>query len=336
MELFKRTDSNIWHFDFTVLGKRYRGSTKQRKRTAAEEFTARLFTEIAGGKPYAANKPPTLIDLSTRFLAFIENARLADKSKAYLRNGWRLLSQTDIAGMRIDKILAEHTNALRFTGGPYNTNCALKTLRRMLNLARKQWKLIQEIPVIALEKEPARELRLTEETEQRLLPFCSPLLRDVIILLRDTGMRPKKELFRMRVEHLDWANRMIHVPDSKTETGERYVPMSDRVAGILLTRVGGREDGWIFPAESASGHMTTIDKQWRKARADAKLPTELVMYCGRHDFGTEMMQRTGNLPLVMKAMGQRSVKAALKYQHPELEQIRLALNAKSMARFTTQ
>jgi site-specific recombinase XerC len=75
-----------------------------------------------------------------------------------------------------------------------------------------------------------------------------------------------------------------------------------------------------------SGHITTIDKQFRKARADAGLPEGLKLYCDRHDFGTEMLQRTGNLALVMRVMGQTSTKAAMQYQHPDLEHIRMALN----------
>jgi len=102
--------------------------------------------------------------------------------------------------------------------------------------------------------------------------------------------------------------------------------MSDRVLDLLMIRCAGKQEGWVFPAASASGHITTIDKQFRKARAAAGLPHGLKLYCGRHDFGTEMLQRTGNLALVMRVMGQTSTKAAMQYQHPDLEHIRVALN----------
>src|SRR5690242_13617417 len=91
-------------------------------------------------------------------------------------------------------------------------------------------------------------------------------------------------------------------------------------------RCAGRQEGWVFPASSGSGHVTTIDKQFRKARADAGLPVGLKLYYSRHDFGTEMLRRTGNLALVMRVMGQASTKAAMQYQHPDLEHIRVALN----------
>jgi integrase len=326
VELFRRKNSRCWWYDFTVRGERFRGSTKEKNKTAAQSKAAQLFTEISAGAHHANRRAPHLSEFAVRFLSFIENAKLAGKSKDYLRNGWRLLQATSILGMKIDRITAEDVNALTFPGGAYNANCALKTLRRMLNLAH-EWGLVARIPKIKLAKEIGRSLLLNEEAERQLLPFCGQLLRDIVILLRDTGMRPKKELFPMRIENLDWNNRAIFVPDSKTPTGRRHIPMSNRVLDLLMVRCAGRREGWVFPAGSASGHVTTIDKQFRKARADAGLPVGLKLYCSRHDFGTEMLQRTGNLALVMRVMGQTSTKAAMQYQHPDLEHVRMALNA---------
>ena len=61
-------------------------------------------------------------------------------------------------------------------------------------------------------------------------------------------------------------------------------------------------------------------------RAKAGLPKNLVLYCGRHDFGTRVLKKTGNLKPVMQTMGQKDVKTAMKYQHPELDIVRTALN----------
>ena len=326
MDLFKRKNSHCWWYDFSIRGQRFRGSTKERNRTAASAKAAQLLTEIAAGRNHhCGRKAPYLSEFAIRFLTYVNNAKLADKSKDYLRNGWRLLNRTCIGGMRMDQISTEDVNALGFPGNAYNINCALKTLRRMMNLAQ-EWGLIAKVPRIKLAKELGRNLLLNDEAERKLLPFCGPLLRDIIVLLRDTGMRPKKELFPMRIENLDWNNRVIFVPDSKTPTGRRYIPMSDRVIDLLMMRCANKRDGWVFPANSVKGHITTIDKQFRKARADAGLPSGLKLYCSRHDFGTQMLQRTGNLALVMRVMGQTSTKAAMQYQHPDLEHIRVALN----------
>ena len=63
------------------------------------------------------------------------------------------------------------------------------------------------------------------------------------------------------------------------------------------------------------------------AKSCPNLPKDLVLYCGRHDYGTRVLQETGNLAAVMKTMGHKDVRTAMRYQHPELDIVREALNA---------
>ncbi|MGA3092773.1 MAG: hypothetical protein ABSD75_29605 [Terriglobales bacterium] len=89
----------------------------------------------------------------------------------------------------------------------------------------EEWTLIRQAPKLNLMKEYGRSLRLDDEAEKKLLAGAScnwrkrshQLFRDIIILMRDIGMRNERELYRMRIENLDWETRGIFVPDSKTE-----------------------------------------------------------------------------------------------------------------------
>ncbi len=78
-------------------------------------------------------------------------------------------------------------------------------LRRMLGKA-EEWNVIKASPKIKLMQEHARERVIDADAEAKLLPFCKQPLRDVLMIMRDSGMRNQKEVFRMRWEHLDWAN----------------------------------------------------------------------------------------------------------------------------------
>src|SRR5215813_9943066 len=109
--------------------------------------------------------------------------------------------------MRMDSITADVADALRFPGSPANSNSALRTLRRMLNKA-KEWRLIREVAEFKLFKEEGRSLRLDDDAERKLLPVAVQPLKDVIGLMRDTGMRNVRELYRMRVENIDWTSRL--------------------------------------------------------------------------------------------------------------------------------
>ena len=66
----------------------------------------------------------------------------------------------------------------------------------------------------------------------------------------------------------------------------------------------------------------------------AGLPRELVLYCARHDFGSFVLAKTGNLKAVMNAMGHGNVRSAMVYQHLEGKIIRNALNARHISRPT--
>src|ERR1700739_3052930 len=88
-----------------------------------------------------------------------------------------------------------------------------------------------------------------------------------------------------------------------------------------------RMEGWVFRSDSSAvGHLCSIDRLFREARQQAGLPRERVLYCARHDYGTRVLMRTGNLAAVMKTMGHRDVKTAMHYQHPELDVVRAALD----------
>jgi site-specific recombinase XerD len=89
----------------------------------------------------------------------------------------------------------------------------------------------------------------------------------------------------------------------------------------------GRKQGWVLVSKrSIPGHLTTITGEFRKARRKAGLPAELKIYCARHDFGSRVFPQTKDLKLVMDIMGHKDVKTALKYQHPEHQLARAALN----------
>lgn len=83
-----------------------------------------------------------------------------------------------------------------------------------------------------------------------------------------------------------------------------------------------KRKGWVFPAKRAKcGHLTTVARRFQKAREDAGLPDDLVLYCARHGFGTEMYRATKNLFAVMKVMGHSAVTTTMKYQHHDIDEI---------------
>lgn len=329
MDLFRKPNSKYFWYDFTVRGERYRGSTKETNETRADKIAAlKLAAAIKGSDPLD-RKPPTLREYSKDFLEWVDTGRLEPDSQRYYRNGWRLLSATKILGKRLDRITKADVEKLKFPGSASNGNNALRTLRRILNKAKED-KLISEVPDFALFKEVGRSLRLNDEAERRLLPVAEQPLKDIIVVMRDTGQRNVRELYRMRIEHLNFESGVIFNPSSKTAKGRRFIPMGDRVKALLQARCAGRTEGWVFQSRRKGKHVgpKLVNGQWGRARDKAGLPKDLVLYCARHDYGSYVLSKTGNLKAVMDTMGHVDVKSAMVYQHPELEVVRDAINAR--------
>lgn len=244
VKLFKKPKSKFYWYDFTVRGRRYRASTQEAKSVRALQIASLKLASVMERTDPLPTKPIVLQEFADRFLDWVNNARLEEKTKKFYRNGWRLLKSTSVAMLMVDRVTGDCTEQLKFSGSPANANCALRTLRRMLHKA-EDWKVIGHAPKIKMMKKHGRHLRLDDEAERKLImgasacnwrPRTRDLFQDIVVLMHDTGMRNETELFRMRVENLDWPNRVIFVPDSKTAEGRRLVPMSGRVFEILQHR----------------------------------------------------------------------------------------------------
>jgi len=78
-------------------------------------------------------KPPVLREFADRFLDWVNNSRLEDKTKKFYRNGWRLLKVTSVAVLRIDQI----TGDCRATEvSPLSSKCQLRFANIATNAAQ--------------------------------------------------------------------------------------------------------------------------------------------------------------------------------------------------------
>jgi integrase len=326
MALYKR--GKVWHYDFAMDGRRYRGTTKESVESKARMIESQLMQEAKRRKITAQRRTLTLAEFSKRFLNWVNTARLEPESRKYYESGWKMLSQTPMAAMRLTHITTDEAEALRFHHSPANGNRALRTLRRMLGKAA-EWGIIATSPRIKLFKEEGRSALINEDAESKLLEVAGQPLRDVLTIILDSGMRPG-EVFQMRWEDIDWERGVIFIPRGKTRLARRYLPMSERIIGALKERRGDQSEGWVFPSDSKTGHLMTVAKAFELARAEAKLPTEIKLYSARHTFATKLMTATGNLSLVMRTLGHTNAQTAMIYQHPSMEDVREVVNARPL------
>lgn len=366
MSLFQPPDSRYWWYSFYFEGKRYRSSTKQTKKAAAAVVEATLLSRLREGQlsTFSTKRPPVLRDFSIRFLQWVKDSqRLSPNGKRYYLYGWRLLSYSKLASMRLDQITQDVAESVVFRRPVINrkekdlegkyltreefipctghyTNQALRTLKRMQSKAL-EWKVLGETPKISLTYAPGRDRLIDDQTEDSLgFAYGKPIkhrrtkrLRDqawlVLVILQDCGMRPD-EVFPLQIENLHWDANRIWIPEGKTPKARRFVAMSERVKAMLRQWCGNRQEGWVFPSSrSKSGHLTTIAKGFQAARARAGLNKKLVLYSARHTYGTYTMEKSRNAFAVAKSMGHVDLKSMEPYQHHELEPLREIINQRN-------
>jgi integrase len=271
-------------------------------------------------------------DFAAAMLKTFDDSSLDADTKRYYRNGWRRIEDTPLAGMRLDRITTDTVAAVPLDGSPSWQNQALRTLSVILAKG-VQHRYLHQKPTIKLSRELRREYLIDDAAEKQLLNVGQQPLADVLVIMRDMGLRPE-EVFRMKWEHVHWDKRLYFNPFGKSRKARRWIPTSQRVIDLLRERLHQQSNPeWAFPSKrAASGHLTTVAKQFREARRLAGLPESLKLYGARHAFATFAVEATGNVFAVADAMGHEDLKTTRLYQHPEFGAIREAIDKRNNRR----
>ena len=105
VKLFKKSNSKFYRYGFTVRGCRYRGSTQETKSVRALQIASRRLASAMENTDPLPSKPPVLGELAGRFLDWVNNSRLEEKTKWFYRNWWHKV--TCVAAVCINQITSD-------------------------------------------------------------------------------------------------------------------------------------------------------------------------------------------------------------------------------------
>jgi integrase len=167
--------------------------------------------------------------------------------------------------------------------------------------------------------------RIPTSAETRaILRGASPEFVRIYTALRLSGARPG-ELCRATIEDWDRAEGVIELDDHKTatKTGRpRVIPIGDKLVPILEAAIGGRTEGPIFfSPKGEAWEVGNLSTTFRRLRDAAGVTRELVLYCARHEAGTNFC-RAGNLKAAADMLGHSSVNMTQRYVHLERAELR--------------
>ena len=203
MSLYKSGD--VYWYQFQFKGQRIQESTHTGNKDAARQIESAERVRLAKGEAGINERQPapTLAEFGPRFQRAIETV-CADKPATvgfYEEKLRRLLADSQLAGARLDAIdeavidgykQRRTRQASRYGRpiSPASVNRELATLRRLLRLAQ-EWKVLDRVPRIRLLRgERNREFVLGHGLEPAYLAAAPQPLRDVAVLMLETGVRP--------------------------------------------------------------------------------------------------------------------------------------------------
>lgn len=331
MSLCKRGE--FWHYDFTVKGVRYRGTTNLRSKTAARQVEDRERQRAALGAVH--RQELTIEQVAAKwFVARAAGSKSAKTTAQRLEIMLRLIGPDTMVSLidapeiedAMQRRRLEPTRQRKLpTNSTVNRDLIDTTLRPTLNYARK----VLKQPVHEIEW---TELRLTEpkgrdrtftageiEAWREALPVWH---RAVFDFAARYGVRLKEAFFP--IECVDPEAGRILLRNRKNGRGHnlRLLPEDQRTIAALYSRA--REAGLasLWFREERDGTLTPI--KWRGFQsasrraldkagiADAKPAHDL-----RHHSGTTLVRKTGNLAATKALLGHDNIQSTMRYVHAD-------------------
>jgi integrase len=210
---------------------------------------------------------------------------------------------------------------------PAAVNRDLAVLRILFNYAIRLGKARQN-PVVGVRffRERQNHLRaLTAEEESRYLAAASPLLRDIAILMLETGMRPG-EIYRLRTEDVDLSLCSVQIRSGKTESAARHIPLTKRALGVIHGRVQAATTRWLFPSRfDYTRPVSDVKRSHLAAVARSGITPRFRLYDLRHTALSRMAMEGIDLPTLKELAGHSQIQMTMRYVHPTPEHKRRAI-----------
>jgi site-specific recombinase XerC len=150
--------------------------------------------------------------------------------------------------------------------------------------------------------------------------------RMLMLLLLGAGLRVGAAL-GLAVEDLDLDSGSCSIARDKNDHAHRVV-LAPHLVDELRTFRGDRRSGPLFMGgEGRPLNVRQAQRRFAHWLQHAGVSRRVSLHSLRHAFGSRLLARCGNLRLVQKAMGHRSIASTTVYTQVDVEDVRRALGS---------
>jgi integrase len=110
--------------------------------------------------------------------------------------------------------------------------------------------------------------------QQRIEAHAPEYMRNVVRVISETGLRVYKELLPMKKEQVDFLNKTVWIPDSKTPNGIAELPLTDVAIQAFRSQMSLAGPGqYLFPsALNPQAHQRSLRTVWHLTLKRAGVP----------------------------------------------------------------
>ena len=320
-----RNRNGVWQS--RVIRKGFPTTSKSfNTRQDAERWARQVEAQMDQGKfvSLRLDERTTLGELVTRYMAEVTplmKSAEADliRLAALKRNPLCKLSLVALTPARVAEFRDQRLKLV--SGGTVIRELAY--ISSVINHARREWGINIDNSVRLVRKPPtpqgrsrtvneAEMLRILDALTPRPTRRVSPWMKPLVELAVETAMR-RGELLGLRWEHINFSNRVAHLPVTKNGEG-RYVPLSSRATAILegLPR---SLSGYVFPIKPQ-----TVAAAFMKATDRVGLG-DVRFHDLRHTATTVLATKLPNLIELSSVTGHKSLSMLKKYYHPSASEL---------------
>jgi integrase len=236
---------------------------------------------------------------------------------------------------RLSTIRSDEVERLRATLArnisPTTANRVMELLRAILNFGKRK-RLYSgpnhaDLPKFKLH---SRERRIESHEARSFFETLNAEqdhdFKDYVYLSICAGAR-RGNLLQMRWNEISLNGATWRVTGEKMKNGDPLViPLIPKAVEILRRRAeSGNGSPWVFPGSSADGHRGPFRFQWERFRKLAQVP-DLRIHDLRRTLGSWMSSTGASTVTTMRALGHKTIDAALLYQRLELAPVRDAMD----------
>jgi site-specific recombinase XerD len=203
-----------------------------------------------------------------------------------------------------------------------NRNRIMTGLRFLFRVTLRRLDLAAEIFHL---REPQRiPLVMSQDETRRLLAVAGSLkLRVLLSLGYGCGLRAG-EVVRLKVKHIDSAQKIIRVEQSKGRK-DRNVMLSPETLDLLRqwwkTRRRGFDsttpmaERWLFPGQRPGKPMTTrqLNRLFHEAADAAGIRKGVTLHALRHSFATHLLERGTDIRIIQALLGHDKLDTTARY-----------------------